>query len=327
MAFLELNDLYKTFPTENSKAVTGVNFQLNESEILGILGESGCGKSTLLRLIAGLEQPDSGNIVIENTEVIGPKHKLLAGHKDITLVHQHYELFPNHSVFENVFEALKTYEEDLVKNQQVNEMLEICRLSEFETKFPRELSGGQRQRVALARALINKPKLLLLDEPFSDLDTILKSALKKDIYQIIKETGTTAILVTHDAKDALPICDSIAIMKDGNILERNDPKNIYENPSSIYAASFCGNMSIFPFSLIEPNNSKIAGIRPEHVNINLKTNGIKCTVRSIMYMGNHYEITATTDNTNWILTTNEDKYQTGDVLYLSFDKKNCVIFS
>lgn len=325
MTFLSITNLHKTFPTENSKAVTGIDLDIQQGEIIGVLGESGCGKSTLLRLIAGLEQPDSGKIEIEGQQIIGPEHKLVAGHEDITLVHQHYDLFPNHTVFENVFEALKTYEEDEVKNEQVSGILDTCRLSEYKNKFPRELSGGQQQRVALARALINKPKLLLLDEPFSDLDSILKSALKKDIYQIIKETGTTAILVTHDAKDALPICDSILIMKDGNLIQQGTPEVIYNEPRTKYVAKFCGTVSIFPFDIITPSSTKYAAIRPEHITLN-QNFGIEALVESVRFMGSHYEVIAVSKTNVWYLNLIEETVQSGDTVFLELQKDKVIVF-
>ncbi len=306
MSFLQVSNLYKTFPEETKKAVKDVTFQLNKGHILGVLGESGCGKSTLLRLIAGFEQPDKGLILIDGDKVIGPQDKLLPGHESITLVHQHYELFPNHSVFENVYEALKTYEEDEIKAAQVNDMLDICRLAELADKFPRELSGGQQQRVALARALINNPELLLLDEPFSDLDTILKTELKKDIYEIIQQTQTTAILVTHDAKDALPICDEITVMRDGEFLQTGSPAEIYNHPVNEYVARFCGPISVFPYALLDENSGSMAAIRPEHIRFSSKTEGIPAVVTTTNYLGSHFEIILESENSvEWYVHTTE----------------------
>lgn len=236
---IELKNISKKYRSGDNFAVNNVSFSLNKGEILALVGESGSGKTTLLRLIAGLEHPDTGTIEINNKTVVSGRKSLAANKRETGMVFQDYALFPHFTIFENVAFGLKGLSKKETE-KRVYETIELTGLKEDVKKYPHELSGGQQQRVALARALAPRPKLLLMDEPFSNLDTILRDQVREEVQQIIKSLGITAILVTHDTKDAFSTADKIAVMLDGKLLQIDTPNNLYNNPNSIYVAELFG---------------------------------------------------------------------------------------
>lgn len=244
MSYLSVNQLSKTYPNATQAALLPTDFTVKEGEIISILGESGSGKSTLLNLLAGLLDASEGTIHLAQEQIKGPSSKLVAGYESIKLVQQGLKLSPNMRVWENLrYHLLRTT--TTYQNQRIAELLELCQLSGFSEKYPRELSGGQQQRVAIGRAIAKQPKLLLLDEPFSNLDTILKQELLTSLTQIIKKSGITAIFVMHDTADALRISDRIGIMKAGNLIQFASPIQIYDEPVNPYVARLVGQPSIF----------------------------------------------------------------------------------
>lgn len=243
MHILELQHIHKRYTGSDYLAINDVSFQLNKGEILALVGESGSGKTTLLRMIAGLEHPDSGTVLLNGQTIVEGKKAVPANERNIGLVFQDYALFPHMTIAENVGFGLKGFSKQ-EKESIICETIALTGLTEDLSKYPHQLSGGQQQRVALARALAPRPDILLLDEPFSNLDAILRDQVREEVQQIIKKTGITAILVTHDTKDALCTADVIAVLSKGKLLQYADPISIYETPVSSYVAHLFGNFNV-----------------------------------------------------------------------------------
>lgn len=238
-----LERISKAYQGAKGFAVDSVSFGVESGHILALVGESGSGKTTLLRIIAGLEQPDAGTVKLSGFVVVSGKKSTPPNKRNIGLVFQDYALFPHLTLFGNIAFGLKGYTR---KEQEhtVREMLAITGLEVDINKYPHQLSGGQQQRVALARALAPKPDILLLDEPFSNLDAILREQVREDMQQIIRQTGITAILVTHDTKDALCTADQIAVLHQGKLLQLDDAQTIYRKPKQAYVAQLFGKFNI-----------------------------------------------------------------------------------
>jgi putrescine transport system ATP-binding protein len=230
-------------------AVDRVSFDVAPGELFALLGPSGCGKTTLLRLIAGLEAPDRGAIVIDGADMTG----VPAYRRPVNTVFQSYALFPHMTVAQNIAFGLK--QDGLARDaiaQRIAEMLDLVQLAGFERRRPDQLSGGQRQRVALARSLAKRPKLLLLDEPLAALDRKLREETRLELVRIQEQTGTTFILVTHDQEEAMSLAQRIAVMRAGRIVQLDAPRAVYERPGSRYVADFIGRVNLFAGELVAP---------------------------------------------------------------------------
>lgn len=230
MSFLKIQNISKSF--SKTPVLKDINFELNKGEIVAFLGNSGCGKSTLLRIIAGFETSDSGIVDFDNINLLQlPSHK-----RNVGMFFQNYALFPHLNVEDNIAYGLKSD-----SKQRVKELLNICNLNGQEKKLIHQISGGQQQRVALARALAPKPKLLLLDEPFSNIDGLLKDKLRSELKAMIKAADVSAIFVSHDIDDAFSIADKALILHDGIIQQFDTPEKLYRFPKSTFVAEFMGN--------------------------------------------------------------------------------------
>ncbi len=228
---LNIKEVTKTFNRGEVVAVNDVTFSLEEGTILAIVGESGSGKTTLIRLIAGLEIVDEGKIELKGETVSSKSVFLEPEKRTIGMLFQDYALFPHFTVYQNVVYGISKMPN---KKERVHEVLSLVGLEGVHNRYPHELSGGQQQRVALARALAPNPQLLILDEPFSNLDVILKAQLKKDIHQILKRTKATVIFVTHDIKDAKTISDEIMVIHKGKVLQHGKTNEVFQNPKNDY---------------------------------------------------------------------------------------------
>ncbi|WP_447875139.1 spermidine/putrescine ABC transporter ATP-binding protein PotA [Serratia fonticola] len=239
-SLVTLNALSKSF--DGKEIIRDLNLEINDGEFLTLLGPSGCGKTTVLRLIAGLENADHGQIVLDGQDITA----IPAEHRHVNTVFQSYALFPHMTVFENVAFGLrmqKTPEAELTP--RVEEALRMVQLDEFAQRRPHQLSGGQQQRVAIARAVVNKPKLLLLDESLSALDYKLRKQMQNELKALQRQLGITFVFVTHDQEEALTMSDRIVVMRDGRIEQDGTPREIYEEPKNLFVASFIGEINIF----------------------------------------------------------------------------------
>lgn len=252
---LELTDVAKSYGPET--AVEGLSLSVREGELLTLLGPSGCGKTTTLRLIAGLEEPTAGTVTIADEQVADGDSALPPEKRDVGIVFQEFALFPHLTVSENVAFGL-TDLDDAETEARVESLLDLVGLSEFGGRKPDQLSGGQRQRVALARSLAPEPDILLLDEPFSNLDVRLRVEMREEVRRILKEAGVTAVSVTHDQEEALSISDRVAVMHEGNLEQVGRPEEVFEQPESRFVAEFLGQASF------------LRGLaRPDHVETTL----------------------------------------------------------
>ena len=254
--FLELSQLDIQYPGRNTPAVQGVNLGLHAGEIGVLIGPSGCGKTTLLRAVAGLEPVSGGKILLSQRVVSEPGHTVPAEQRRIGMVFQDYALFPHMDVGRNVgfgIEHLPKAE----RARRVAEVLTLVGLEGAEKRFPHELSGGQQQRVALARALAPQPDLLLLDEPFSNLDIDLRERLAQEVRNILKAAKATALLVTHDQLEAFAIGDVIGVMNEGQLHQWDDAYSLYHRPATRFVADFIGHGVFTPATLREVNGQVV----------------------------------------------------------------------
>ena len=238
MAYLQLNNLNFSY-NQSENILKNINFSIEKGEILAILGESGSGKSTLLRLISGFETAQEGALYIDNKKIFEGFHKVPVEKRGIGFVFQDYALFPHLTVEENIKFGLDKLNKK-EKEQRVEKMLQLVSLKDFSKKYPHELSGGQQQRIALARALAPEPKLILFDEPFSNLDANLQGKIREELKEILKNTETTALFVSHNKEDALHIADKAIILYKGDIVQEGNPQEIYDNPKTPYVAHLFG---------------------------------------------------------------------------------------
>ncbi|WP_026369525.1 ABC transporter ATP-binding protein [Kallotenue papyrolyticum] len=239
MAAIELEHVSKTYRGQAQPAVDDLSLQVAEGELLVLLGPSGCGKTTTLRLIAGFERPDQGTIRIGDELVAGPNAWIAPERRGVGIVFQDYALFPHLTVAQNVaFGVLRLNRQE--RAARVAAVLEAVGLSDYAERYPHELSGGQQQRVALARALAPQPRLLLLDEPFSNLDPELRHSLRYEVRAIVRRAGVTTVLVTHDQSEAFALADRIAVMHQGRVHQVADPETLYRRPASRFVAGFVG---------------------------------------------------------------------------------------
>jgi iron(III) transport system ATP-binding protein len=243
MTFIRVNEISKVFPGSEKGAVQQFSLDIKRGEIVSLLGPSGSGKTTTLRMIAGFELPDSGTISIDGAVVHSSVHSVPPEKRGIGMVFQDYALFPHLNIEKNVaFGIQKLSRKD--RDARVNEVLKLVGLTEFKTRMPNELSGGQQQRVALARALAPAPKVVLMDEPFSNLDTSLKERMRTDVATILRNAGVAAIIVTHDQQDAFAISDRVVVMNQGVIQQIDEPKAMYRCPNNCFVAQFIGKTNL-----------------------------------------------------------------------------------
>lgn len=242
---IEIRRVDKSF--DSTQAVRGASLVVGEGELFGVLGPSGCGKSTLLRLVMGFERPDAGTISLRGRvladaatgEFVPPERRRIG------MVVQDYALFPHLTVVQNVRFGLRGRSRD-ERARAAGAALDLVGLSHKSDRRPHELSGGERQRVALARALAPEPEVVLLDEPFSSLDATLRGELRRDVELILRDVGATAVLVTHDQEEALSMCDRVAVMRSGRVVQVGDPREIYWHPNERWVAQFVGEVNVLP---------------------------------------------------------------------------------
>ncbi|MDI6920975.1 ABC transporter ATP-binding protein [Clostridium botulinum] len=308
--YLRIKNLEKAF--NNIKVVDNIDLELEKGKLLCLLGPSGCGKTTTLKMIGGFLKQDKGNIIIENEDI----SKALPENRPVSTVFQSYALFPHMNVIENIIYGLKfkgySKKEALKKGE---EYLEIIGLSELKNKKISQLSGGQQQRVALARSLIVNPKVLLLDEPLSNLDAKLRIKMRKEIKEFQSKFNMTMIFVTHDQEEALSIADYLAVMNKGKLIQVGTPEEIYNNPINEFVASFIGNINNVNI------NNKVELIRPEQITINKDHGDKEGRIRYKQFLGAYVNYFVETKDETIIVQDSSNKskiFKEGEIVYLNF---------
>lgn len=281
MALIEIRGLSKSFG--EVKAVAGIDLDINAGEFITLLGPSGSGKTTVLRMIAGFEDPDAGTIKLNGEDIT----HLPPYDRDVNTVFQDYALFPHMDVITNIEYGLRVKKVDKdERRKKALEALEQVRLSGYEKRKPSQLSGGQRQRVALARALVNRPSVLLLDEPLGALDLKLRQQMQIELKELQREVGITFIFVTHDQEEALTMSDRIAVFDKGKIQQLDRPAAIYEKPVNEFVAGFVGVSNLITGNAAQTllGKSGTFTVRPEKIQID-KAQGAAGTVKEVEYLG------------------------------------------
>lgn len=302
--YVELKNINKNFG--DYKASDNVNFGVEKGKLIGLLGPSGSGKTTILRMIAGLETPDSGDIIIDGVRV----NDLAASKRGIGFVFQNYALFRYMTVYDNIAFGLRVQKADKKKiDERVRELIKLIGLEGLEKRYPSQLSGGQRQRVAFARALAPNPQLLLLDEPFAAIDAKVRKELRSWLREMIEKLGVTSIFVTHDQDEAIEVADEIIITNKGRIEQTGTPIEIYHNPKTAFTASFFGETTFVDdyskfhnFEHIE--NADKAIVRPEFVKVTKKNEVQKYkssashgVTKNVLFRGDSIEVVVDVDGT------------------------------
>lgn len=323
MYFLEVNSISKE---EGQEVLKNISFSQERLQKIGIAGETGSGKSTLLKIIAGLIQPDGGEVLLDGERVKGPEEKLIPGHPAIAYLSQHFELQKFLRVEQVLAYANKVADED------AQAIFDICRINHLLLRKTHQLSGGERQRIALARLLITSPKLLLLDEPFSNLDMVHKTTLKDVIADIAENLKTSCILVSHDPADVLSWADELLVLKEGRVLQKGSPEEIYKQPINEYAAGLFGK-----YNLIKPGQYKIPGlkmngdkgamIRPESIRIAADGNeALKGEVTKVVFYGGYYEVEVELQHVQITVKAQKSGFKVGDTAWITVDPEGVWAF-
>ncbi|MFJ9450036.1 ABC transporter ATP-binding protein [Herbaspirillum sp. NPDC101397] len=249
--FLQVDQVSISYPRAVAPAVQAVSFALRSGELGALIGPSGSGKTTLLRAIAGLEQPQSGSILLDGQMLDGPGVRIAAEQRRIGMVFQDFALFPHLDIEANIgFGLHSSHGDKQQRRRRMQDMLELVGLGGMQSKFPHQLSGGQQQRVALARALAPQPRLLLLDEPFSSLDVELRERLAEEVRRILKQAGITALMVTHDQMEAFAVGDVVGVMQQSRLEQWDQPYALYHRPATRFVADFIGHGMFVPGALV-----------------------------------------------------------------------------
>ncbi|MEM7346605.1 MAG: ABC transporter ATP-binding protein [Chloroflexota bacterium] len=313
--FLHLKEITKIFPGRSGAnevvAVDTVNIEIEQGEFVTLLGPSGCGKTTTLRMIAGFEFPTQGHIILDGEEITDQP----PNERDMAMVFQSYAIFPHLSVFENIAYGLKIQRlSKAAIRQKVSDTLTLTDLEGLENRAPNELSGGQQQRVALARALVMEPKILLLDEPLSNLDAKLREQMRTELRRIQQTLGITSVYVTHDQIEAMALSDRIVVMNEGHIEQVSPPQLLYQQPASSFVADFIGRANFLRGQVTAVNDSTLSVtvlgqtielpnhdsrytvghtvtlvVRPEMLQVRKETGQFQGVIRRASYLGGQIE--------------------------------------
>ncbi len=358
MAFIEIQNLFKRF--KDVVAINRIQLEIDKGEMLTLLGPSGCGKTTTLRCIAGLEKPDEGDIVIDGKPMLS--HGFVQPSKrGIGMVFQNYAVWPHMKVYNNIVYGLKLQKIPKQKiRERAQQVLELVGLAGLEDRYPAQLSGGQQQRVALARALVTNPKVLLLDEPLSNLDAKLREELRFEIKSLVRRMGITSVYVTHDQAEAMVISDRIAVMDSGNVVQIGTAQEIYKKPANRFVADFIGTMNFISGEVVQvlqdtdsvyvhtafsekmlcktnsitettPGKKVYASIRPEDVEVfteppQAKENLFKGTIAHKAYLGNLLYFFVSIDGTMIrVQVPHHVPQEEGQELYLFLNPQKCMI--
>ncbi|MCF2220107.1 ABC transporter ATP-binding protein [Chryseobacterium sp. PS-8] len=298
---LEINHLNFSYSKEKP-LFENLSLTFEEGKIIALAGESGCGKSTLLSLIYGLLDWESGDIIFDGKKLLGPKGNLVPGEAEMKFVAQNFDLMPYATVAENVGKFISNI--NLAKKKEtVSELLEVVGLEEFAPILPKYLSGGQQQRVAIARALSVLPKLLILDEPFSNLDFPRKIELREKLFRYVKQNNISLVISTHELQDIIPWLDEIIVLQNGKIVQKGNPEEAFKNPYNSYVAKLFGEVNIFSESEMQDFQISKFSYYPREIKIS--ENGFEAEVLESRFAGNHYWNKVRVKNKEIILYSDE----------------------
>ena len=242
---IQLNQVSKSYPNNPNGGVRGINLHIQQGEFVAILGESGSGKTTLLKLIFGFLSPTEGEVLFQGQKILGPEEKLIPGNEHMKMIAQNFDLNTYAKVYDNIASMLSNTDLE-VKKRNTLAMMQALRIDHLAERRAVELSGGEQQRVAIARALITKPQVLLLDEPFSQVDVLMRKQLRADLKRLSKELGITMILVSHDPLDGLSLADTLLVLKQGELLQKGTPTELIDKPANAYVAKLLGAANVLP---------------------------------------------------------------------------------
>lgn len=340
--FLEVSNVTRKFGKVN--ALNDVSFSANKGDVICLVGQSGCGKSSLLRAIAGIERPDSGCIIINRQEMSGPNCFIEPERRDIGFMFQDYALFPHLNVLDNILFGLKRVSKSVAR-QHCGQIIERLGLSKLVDRFPHMLSGGEQQRVALARALAPEPEILLMDEPFSNLDRGLRDGIRIETLALLRELGTTIIMVTHDPEEALSSGDRVILMRNGKIIQAGSGEDLYQHPNSVYAAEFfCSFNKVqgiysngflntplgrYQAEGLDNGVKATAYIRPQAIQIAQSDSGIEAVIINSMLMGEIEQVTFKIKDIDVPLrmrSTHHKKLKVGDTAYIQINNQDVFVF-
>lgn len=339
MSEVKLVNLSKNFDGRN--VLDNINLTIEEGKLISLLGPSGCGKSTTLKLISGLINPDGGDILFNNNSILNIRTEK----RDAVIVFQDYLLFPHMNIYDNIDFGLKMRKENKhIRKEKVNKIIELVKLNGYEKKYPSELSGGQKQRVAIARSLVINPKVLLLDEPFSNLDIRLRDNMREFVLDIQRKLNITTILVTHDKEEALIMSDKVAIMLDGKIKQFGTPNDIYEKPESIEVANFFGEKNYIKGkiqnNILKTDLGKFKVNYNENSDVNVMVSPERISMYSLShesivlgivtkkkYAGDRIYYNVDVRNNNLKISSVNNSYNIGDQVKIEIDFENAVYFN
>jgi iron(III) transport system ATP-binding protein len=302
-----------------------ISFTQQPFQKIAIAGETGSGKSTLLKIIAGLVESDAGQVLFEQKKILGPADKLIPGHPGIVYLSQHFEL-PNNLRVEQVLEYANQ-----LSDEAASTLYDICQINHLLKRRTNQLSGGEKQRIALAKLLITSPRLLLLDEPFSNTDMVHKKLLKSVIRDIGSKLKISCIMVSHDPLDSLSWADEVLVMKDGAIIQHGAPRDIYNQPTTEYTAGLFGTYNLLSHSITRQfANAPAAGkrhqklfLRPEHIQLSSTAGaGIEATVKEILFYGSYYEVEVISGKSRITVRMTGSIPNKGDTVYLNVPTNN-----
>ena len=323
--FLQALSISKIYPGERQSGVKNTSLQIQQGKITAIIGESGSGKSTLLRMLYGLLSPDEGELQFKGERIWGPEEKLIPGHDDMKMVTQDTDGLNIYAkVWDNIA-VLMPNTNVTAKEEGTQKVLKQLNLTKLADKRVADLSGGEKQRVAIARALITQPEVLLLDEPFNQVDTSFREGLQQDIRQIVQDTGLTVIMVSHDPAEVLSMADELLVLQEGEILESGHPKELYQNPQNLYTARLLTNCNV-----LTQEEAKLCGIKtnndcvviyPEWAITTNSWTRKNWTVKQVLFKGSYEDLLL--ENKEVMLRLLNDqpgKYKEGDRLHLKISK-------
>jgi ABC-type branched-subunit amino acid transport system ATPase component len=306
--------------TDQGKILSDIRFSQQQYQKIGIVGETGSGKTTLLRSIAGLDQLTTGNIFFQQKRVEGAAEKLIPGHPQIAYLSQNFELRNNYWVHEVLSYANEMHPSDAQR------LYSICKIDHLLQRRTDQLSGGERQRIALARLLTTQPALLLLDEPFSNLDPLHKNIMKQTLADIGNQLQMSFILVSHDANDLLSWADEIIVMKQGQIIQKGKPEELYHFPLNEYCGALLGPYDLLANDQIVPeanNTDSLLWLRPAYFTlVEPNENGLSAIIEKVHFYGAHYLLEVRLDNEIFRILSIENKYNIGDTVKFNFNREN-----